>query len=437
MKKRIMIVAILIILSLSAISILSEVKKKQNEDNNVLEPGIAIMVQNATNTTQYDKWSSEKWPNSYQYKLNTNLSICDDKSIQNVLEYNNNLVSLDLTKSRNCKLFFDQNPTLFKDLIISQAGSQNVGDNSIDLYYIKNKAYKGQLLKHSSNLNYSAKDDGYRYSGDNPKNFVCFGKGAEEYTAGGETCPIDNLFRIIGVVPVDIKKSNGNMEKQTLIKLIQSQYATIEQLGFPTFAYESYNYGGLYGPHVQFADYDYYFHWGENYDWSTSYLFEALNKAYLDDTIGAKWKDKIENVEWNIGGGTDSELYSAIPKTAIDAEIKNGINNHVEAKIGLMYVHDYGFASDNSNWNKYMKDYGDSSNTDNNWLYNGVREWTISKSLGYDEDDVFEIYRGYTASFSSKYSDYTSIRPTFYLKANVAFLGGSGSAANPYKISLD
>ena len=37
-----------------------------------------------------------------------------------------------------------------------------------------------------------AEDNSYRYAGANPNNYVCFG-------SDEETCPADNLYRIIGV----------------------------------------------------------------------------------------------------------------------------------------------------------------------------------------------------------------------------------------------
>ena len=54
------------------------------------------------------------------------------------------------------------------------------------------------LYYHSSSLTNSAADNSYRYSGANPNNYICFGSDAE-------TCPSDNLYRIIGVFDDEVK----------------------------------------------------------------------------------------------------------------------------------------------------------------------------------------------------------------------------------------
>ena len=49
-----------------------------------------------------------------------------------------------------------------------------------------------------TNADQEAGDNSYRYSGANPNNYVCFG-------SDEETCPNDNLYRIIGVFDGQVK----------------------------------------------------------------------------------------------------------------------------------------------------------------------------------------------------------------------------------------
>ena len=74
------------------------------------------------------------------------------------------------------------NVVLFADYIKSLYTSQ--GSNGI--YY------------QTSSLANSAADNSYRYAGANPNNYICFGSDAE-------TCPEDNLYRIIGVFDSEVK----------------------------------------------------------------------------------------------------------------------------------------------------------------------------------------------------------------------------------------
>ncbi len=86
--------------------------------------------------------------------------------------------------------------TSLADYVISQyTGTQ--GENGI--YY------------HDANLTNGAGDNSYRYAGANPNNYICFG-------TNENTCPTDNLYRIIGVF--------GDK-----VKLIKYDYANSNLLG--------------------------------------------------------------------------------------------------------------------------------------------------------------------------------------------------------------
>ena len=98
-------------------------------------------------------------------------------------------------------------PTL-ADYIITEVYTGTDGDNG--LYY-----HDG--VGTYTNADQEARDNSYRYAGANPNNYVCFG-------SDEETCPAENLYRIIGVFDDD-KDSNYQ------IKLIKADYTTSAMLG--------------------------------------------------------------------------------------------------------------------------------------------------------------------------------------------------------------
>ena len=73
-------------------------------------------------------------------------------------------------------------------------------------------------------------------------------------------------------------------------------------------------------------------------------------------------------------------------------------------------------------------------------MYMGINEWTISP--GTDSSyGAFKIYDGYITSGSIWYTSATgddyAVRPTFYLKSNVAITGGTGTSSDPYRLALN
>ncbi len=286
-----------------------------------------------------------------------------------------------------------------------------------------------------------------RYSGDNPNNFVCFGPGAEEYSKGiSETCPVENLYRIIGLVDVPD-------QEQKLIKLIQSEYATKEQLGI-----EADGEPWIVKDYIDIKRVKNFSKYGLTWSnvatsWNNSKLKVALNNemngylSYLKnkENDNTTWTDKIENVKWNVGGfiAPDESYYKIISKDMYNAEINgNGKATQIEAQIGLMYVHDYGFASDKSNLNsKLYPDYKSDSNRQNNWLFNGVFEWTITPwwtpGVSSEFYNAIGIQADGVMGWPNFIVSYLAVRPTFYLTEEEIYNGGIGSAESPYKLNIE
>ena len=254
------------------------------------------------------------------------------------------------------------------------------------------------------NADQEAGDNSYRYAGANPNNYVCFGSNAS-------TCPNDNLYRIIGVF--------GNQ-----VKLIKADYTTANQMGTGG-DYSSRNVydNGTYQGSMNINNIARYsWNGSDNNTWSASALNTTnLNSSYLS-YLGSAWNNKIATTSWKVGGMTSSISY--IAKQYYDIEVgQNSSNTVYEAKIGLMYVSDYGFAASSDYWTTALN--STTSISTNNWMYMGLDEWTISRFSDVSRrvfmvDCYGDVYDTIVTN------DYV-VRPCFYLNSNVTYVSGIGT----------
>ena len=240
-----------------------------------------------------------------------------------------------------------------------QIATQYTEDGNNGLYYHDgNGTY--------TNANQEAGDNSYRYSGANPNNYVCFASDAA-------TCPNNNLYRIIGVFGDQVKLIKHDYANRTMLGTNGDYYGTTTSLGN--------HYKGS-----QSTLYRYYWNNSSNINynkWSQSRLNTVnLNTNYINylNGINSKWNDMIETHTWKVGGGSDSYLRDRAVKTAYNYEIGNNSSSTTySAKIGLMYVSDYGYAASPANWTKTLNNYANNTNRNNNWMYMGLAEWTITR----------------------------------------------------------
>ena len=268
-------------------------------------------------------------------------------------------------KSFNAKLIIQQEEQkpTLSEYVISQYTGTQ-GDNA--LYY------------HNSTLTNGAGDNSYRYAGasDSVNNYICLGSDVA-------TCPDANLFRIIGVF--------GDQTKVIRAKSVGNKQ----------------------------------WHTSESNTWSSSSLNAYLNGEYL--TSLGTLADKIATTTWKVGGGSATYLYD-VPTTAYQYEVGSSASTTTyDAKIGLMYVSDYGFAADQSGWTTKLSSYG--SNSSKNWLYLGSAEWTISRNsrlTGLAFTVTGTGYVNYTSVTLSR-----GVRQSFNLESSVKYVSGSGSMSDP------
>ena len=102
-------------------------------------------------------------------------------------------------------------------------------------------------------------------------------------------------------------------------------------------------------------------------------------------------------------------------------------------KIDLIYVSDYGFAASNSYWTTNMISY--SSARDNNWIYMGLYEWTISRN-SFGTSIVYDVYNTGIID-NNAYLNYNTyaVRPCFYLTSDVTYVSGSGTESDPIRVN--
>ena len=279
----------------------------------------------------------------------------------------NKIVVMMGTTSDKCYVYFDVKP---KVLLVDYVKSLYTGIQG-----------ENGLYFHDSSLTNGANDNSYRYAGvdDNVNNFICLRSDAI-------TCSDSDLFRIIGVFEDKVKiiraKSIGNKFWNDLFN-----------------------------------------------EWSGSTLEIYLKGEYLN-SLGSL-AEIIPMNTWKVGGGNTTYLED-VPAIAYQYEVGiSASTTTYDAKIGLMYVSDYGFAADPSAWSTKLSTY---SSLSKNWLYLNSNEWTISRCSNDMSAAFFVSNSGYIGSNLG--SNNYAVRPTFFLLSSVIYDSGDGTFENPIHMSL-
>lgn len=227
----------------------------------------------------------------------------------------------------------------------------------------------------NSNLVYQNKEDSfndysYRFVGENPNNYVCFGSNTSP-------CPSNNLYRMIGII-------DGN------IKLIK--YEPIKNFAIDL----------------------------ESGEYSSTRLINYLNSSMLDtttyfDTI-KDYIDLIKPTTWHIGGINDSIDFT--DKVVVYNE--EMVSTTILREVGLMYISDFLGASDadGNNWLKVEN---------NTWFITKLIMNDDSLAKYYYLDSTSNIL---TAEVTNEYDIY----PVFYLKSTIKLISGDGTKDTPYFI---
>ena len=280
------------------------------------------------------------------------------------------------------------------------------------------------LYYHDSTLANGAGDNSYRYSGpsETVNNFICFG-------SDEKPCPTDNLYRIIGVI-------------NDKVKLIKYDYATSALLGTDGDYYGSTTPNSTsYKGNLSSVN-TYYWNYKATNDATNTCSTSLLNKTNLNtnflNNIGEEWANRIAMTTWKVGGNTRLQVEIVASNIVYQNEITspdatNSTDNatEYEAKVGLMYVSDYGFAAMPSDWTRNMNRYNNVVN--NNWMYMGYYDWTISRNSDYSVNAFYVDYSGYVSNYNV--TIIYGVRPSFNLESSVNYVSGSGSMSDPIRVA--
>ena len=349
-----------------------------DSNKNYFEIDTAIAIMYETDNGNYEVSDGTSWLLD-GYKFNETLSGCENGG---TISWNDatQKVEMKTNISDKCYVYFDAyNPT-FAEYIINSIYTTD-GENG--LYY-----HDG--IGSYTNADQEAGDNSYRYSGADPNNYVCFGSDAE-------TCPNEHLYRIIGVF-------DDNSDSKYSVKLIKTT-----SLGNYAWSSNSSN------------------------NWTGSTLNTELNGTYFNN-LGSTWNEMIDVSTWYLGA-LSSQNNS--PKSFYNGERNNagyGSNPKTyDGKIGLMYVSDYGYAASSSAWATNLSSYSSSTIISSNWLYLGLWEWVLTPLSAFSSSAFYINYNGSLSNNSV--SNFIDVRPTFYLKANISYVSGTGTESDPYRIS--
>ncbi len=392
---------------------------------------LSMNLEQTAGSGDYKTVTQSSWPTE-GYKFNAELSKCENGSTLS-WDDTKKAVIMQGNVSDKCYVYFDIWIPSIADYCTSGTDLatcvKNFGDQgpSVSNIYI-----------HNSSLTNGAGDNSYRYAGANPNNFVCFGSDASP-------CPIDNLYRIIGVFGENYHGANGKQ----LVKLIKYDYMTTDELGTDGDYSQTYKewgmvstYKGTYGDGERIGVYywNYKATGSATNTWSTSLLNKTnLNTNFINN-IGTTWANKIATVTWKVGGNTRANIGTKTSSVAYTNEITNPVTTNTtdnattySAKIGLMYVSDYGFAASPDAWTLTMSSYNNTTATNNNWMYMGLYEWTISRSADGSDFAFFVDSDGYV-DYDYVDTDY-GVRASFNLESSVSYVSGSGSMSDPIVIN--
>ena len=379
---------------------------------------LSMMLETEYDSNQYELATSSEWPTD-GYIFNEELSACKNGSKVS-WDSDTNRVVVYAGSIDSCYIYFDKElDTIYlADYIKNEVYTGVDGEN--DLYYHDGVGSYTNAVQETG-------DYSYRYSGADPNNYVCF-------AIDVETCLEDNLYRIIGVFGENVK-------------LIKNDYVNSVALGtngdYYNSSYSGTNNASSYyeGSLNQAIVPVYSWNQAGSNTWSASELNTVnLNINYLNylNGIDSKWNDMIETMNWQVGGNTDDKIHEVSVKNTYQNEIISpAANTLYSAKIGLMYVSDYGYAISPENWGTKLSSYNTATTRNNNWMFMGLGEWTITRQSGTSNRAIYLTTSGAIGN-GYVHIDYghRAIRPTFYLKSNVAITSGDGSSSNPYRLSI-
>lgn len=239
-------------------------------------------------------------------------------------------------------------------------------------------------------------------------NFVCFA-----YDSTDGTCPDDNLYRIVGIFGNQVKLIKYNYAKSSLLGTDGDYADEISNAGWNSISEIGRYYWNMNNANKKAEG-----------DWGSSYLNQInLNTNYINN-IGSDWESIIATTTWKVGGDQPLFINGYGLKKGYEYELgKYSKDKTYSAKIGLLYVSDYGFAISPDKWTQNM------ASGYLNWIPMGENEFTVTPNTLTD-------YGHYGTPRAGGYGGGSGgtkapIRPMFYLKSNIQYSSGIGTKESP------
>ena len=374
----------------------------EDEKENSVGGFLTFMLETEAGSGTYEKSTSSTWPGE-GYVFNGNLSSCEKGG---ELSWNEELgaVNLKTNNTEKCYVYFDKEPDIvyLADYIINNV---YVEDGVNGLYY-----HDGQGTY--TNVDQEAGDNSYRYAGANPNNYVCFG-------SDENPCPVDNLYRMIGVFDGEIKLIKNASIGDSSWDFDIVDFDNVSSVSNNIKKNDIVQLSGILAAPSPGNS-------GSN-DWEKSDLNYELNNVFLSN-FENNWQNIILSKWWSIGGIITYDAYLLSTLSTYNEEV-GMYSQDIKyiAKIGLMYVSDYGYSTLPEYWTNC------SLNNNSSWLFLEIPEWTITRYLSDNKRVFYANGPGILGQVGDALAG-MSVRPVFYLNSDVAYASGDGSIDNPYRI---
>ena len=330
---------------------------------------VEVACNNSKATWDYDNWK---------------LSITDNTSV-----------------SDKCYIEFNTitNPTYLNQYIIDNVGTTQGASSD-----------EGQIVN----------ENGYRYEGSNPYNYVLYN---------------NELWRIIGVFETTL--SDGSTT-QNLTKIIRN-----ESIGGYAFNKSNANYwvntsGTRASLNILLNDYYYTATDGTSSD--SCYFYSTTvtrNCDYTETGLQTVYRNMVENVTWYLSGYTSATNPNDMYTYERSGEYNYSSNaDSSTGYIGLMYPSDYGYSVLSSSCARTtnLSTYNAATCAGKAWMLQNGYEWTISPNSSYSSFVWSVSYDGHVYSNSALLGYGT--RPVLYLKSGTYIVSGDGSISNPYILGM-
>lgn len=295
--------------------------------------------------------------------------------------------------------------------------TSNTDSCYVSFYSIKEKNYLNEYLISLAGTTQGASsvegklvlENGYRYQGYNPYNYVYFN---------------DELWRIIGV----FDSETHGIANTNLVKIIKDT-----SIGGYAYSASSSKYNTWNMSSLNKLLNTYYYNATDGTADESCRLYSTTIKRncnYTKSGIQSNYRNMIKNANWYYGG--IDLTYTA--KSSYIAE--RDTNKKITSNIGLMYASDYAYTAPLSSCARSttLGNYNNEGCTGSSWIINSAYEWTITPNKAHSQQ-LFIINPDTLLTAATAHTGH-GVRPVIYLNENTYVLGGNGSKNNPYILGI-